>query len=273
MSESVESTAPEVQSHTVVVAAPEALPISEDIVVVAKTREEMETAQHDLISWVDPKIAALERDVVEAETNLGVAKKSKWATASFRKTLKIAKDRVSYYQRIRAALLAGYVIMPDLPGATVAVRTSQHKPRENVLKSSWNHRDLPQAVSDGSDIGTGRYVDPTLKYETWDETGKDTTGRETTTHLAVATGFDTEFSFPVKLVKPQVLDATSRAMVRKIFDEIGIIGAGSAKPGKKLRPTFAHGDPIVLGRVVRYEGAKRFSCAFLITWWVDTKTI
>jgi len=249
------------------------LPVSEHIVVVAKTREEMEVAQRGLIGWIGPKIAGLEQDVVEAQTNLDTATKRKWATTSFKKALGLAQGRLGYYKRIEAALVAGYVIMPDLPGTTVAVRTSQGSPRRTKHKSTWGRRDLPQALSDGSDVGKGKYVDPNMRYTHWTETGKDARGNDQTTHIARAHSFDSEFAFPVALVKPQILDAASQAMLLKVFDEIGIIGAGSARPGQRLQATQVHGDPILLGRVVRYEGIKRFTCAFLITWWLDTRTI
>jgi len=273
---SVALTSPEGQALAAEPPAPpqEApLPVAEDIVVVAKTREEMETAQRSLVAWIEPKIQGLELDVAEAQTNLDTATKRKWATASFRKALTLAQGRVAYYQRIKAALLAGYVIMPDMPGVTIAVRTSQSRPRAITHKSTHWGKTLPSATSDGSPPGKGRYVDPAIKYATWQEQSKDAQGRDKTTHIARARSFDPEFEFPITLVKPQILDETSRAMVHKIFDEIGIIGAGSPKPGQKLHATTLHGDPIVLGRVVRYEGTKRFSCAFLITWWLDTKTI
>lgn len=268
-----ESKSIEVVAIPVVAAEPPPLPIADDIVVIAKTREEMERAQSYLVSWVDPKIAGLERDLAEAQTNLDLAVKRKWGTAAFRKSVALLSGRVAYYQRIRAALLAGYVIMPDMPGTTIAVRTAKLRPPQKPIRSKYYGTVLPSATSDGSAVGEGRYIDPAVKYKTWDETGKDSSGRDTTTHLAQALDFDTEFEFPVKFVKPQILDDTSRAMMHKIFDEIGVIGVGSPKPGKKLRATTLHGDPIVLGRVVRYEGTKRFSCAFLVTWWLDTKTI
>ena len=273
---SVALAAPDPQAIVVEPPAPplEApLPIAEDIVVVAKTREEMETAQRSLVGWIEPKIQGLEQEVVEAQTNLDTATKRKWATTSFKKALTVAVGRVAYYQRIRSALLAGYVIMPDMPGITIAVRTSQHRPRATTHKSTYWGKTLPSATSDASPVGKGRYVDPAIKYATWQEQGKDTQGRDQTIQVARARSFDPEFEFPVKLVKPQILDDTSRAMMHKIFDEIGIIGAGSPKPGQKLHATTLHGDPIMLGRVVRYEGTKRFTCAFLITWWLDTKTL
>jgi hypothetical protein len=250
------------------------LPIAEDIVVIAKTREEMAVAQRSLIGWIGPKIAVLEQEVVEAQTNLDIATKRKWATVAFKKALTVAQGRLGYYRRIGAALEAGYVIMPDLDGATIAVRTSQQRPRKTVHKSRWSTTDLPRVLSDGSDAGKGAYVDPNMRFEHWERTDKDERGNDRTMHMAKAHSFDSEFAFPVMLVKPQILDAANQAMLLKVFDEIGIVGAGSGKPGQKLRATEQlHGDPILLGRVVNYEGNKRRTCAFLITWWVDTKAI
>jgi hypothetical protein len=258
-------------------AEPELPAVAEDIVVVAKTREDMEVAQLQLRGWVDQKIATLEHEVSEAQANLDMATKRKWATAPFRKALTLVQGRVGYYRRMAAALKAGYVIMPDMPGMTIAVRTSQRHPRRAVRESrAWN-TSLPGATSDGSEPGKGRYISPDIKYETWSQnTTPDAQGRVTTKHLARARSFDPEFAFPVKFVKPQIFDDTSKAMLHKIFDEIGIIGIGSPKPGARLPSTTVttvNRDPIVLGRIVRYEGPKRFTCAFLISWWLDTKAL
>lgn len=277
------STAVVIAETTTLATAPEAaepepeLPeVAEDIVVVAKTREDMQLAQLQLRGWVDKKIATLENEVTEAQANLDMATKRKWATAPFRKALTLVQGRVGYYQRMKAALEAGYVIMPDMPGMTIAVRTSQRGPRRATRKShAWNTT-LPSATSDGSEPGKGRYISPDIKYDTWSKQAQDSQGRQTTTHLARARSFDPEFEFPVKFVKPQIFDETSRAMLLKVFDEIGIIGIGSPKPGARLPSTTVtrvDRDPIVLGRIVRYEGPKRFTCAFLIAWWLDTKAL
>jgi len=250
------------------------VPVRNDIVVVAETREEMADAQRSLVGWIQPKIAQMAQDVAEAQANVDLATTRKWSTVAFKKALVRAQGRLTYYQKIGAALEAGYVIMPDLPGVTIAVRTSQSRPRQTRYESRWSRRELPTALSDGSVVGEGKYVDPNMKFHRWDKTDKDERGNDRTTHIAKAHSFDSEFEFPVALVKPQVLDATNKAMLLKIFDEIGIIGAGSARPGQKLEATKQlHGDPILLGRVVRYEGRERITCAFLITWWLDTKTI
>jgi len=255
--------------------AEEPLPeVADDIVVVAKTSAEMEVAQKGLIAWVDRKIATIERDVVEAQTNLDTAVKRKWSTTAFKKALTIAKGRVVYYQKMKVALEAGYVIMPDMPGVTIAVRTSQTRPRQTVRESRYYGQMLPGATSDGSPAGKGQYIAPNIKYHQWQTATKDAQGRDQITHHARANRFNREFEFPVKFVKPQIFDETSKAMLHKVFDEIGIIGIGSPKPGQKLPATTTiNRDPIVLGRIVRYEGPKRFTCAFLITWWLDTKAL
>lgn len=274
-----ESTSAElvVEEPTAVVPTQEAapsIPVSTDIVVIAKDPEEMAIAQKNLVDWAKNKIAVLKSEADEAKTNLELAIKRKWGATAFKRAVTTANGRVVYYEKILAALEAGYVIIPDMPAQTISIRTSRKAPMADTKVSSWNHTNLPSAESDGSAAGKGRYVSPAIEFKTWSDTKKLTDGRESTTHYARATGYSEGFDFPLALVKPQILDDTNRAMVHKIFDEIGILGAGSARPGKKLPATSTtRPDPIVLGRIVRQEGTKRFSCAFLITWWLDTRTI
>ena len=245
----------------------------EDIVVIAKSPEEMATAQHALIGWCDSKISAMELELRDAEENVKLAQLRKWKIAPFRKNADLAQGRVAYYQRMKAALEAGYVIVPDMPAQTLVVRTGKREPRRQQTDSSYYGRTLPQAKSDGAPVGKGQYVSPEFKRYNWDTRSKDSAGRESIVHHSRVRGFDTEFAFPMLAVKPQVLDEVGVAMARKVFDEIGILPAGSGPSPAKLRSTTAIPDPIVVGRIVRYEGTKRIACAFLITWWLDSRTL
>ena len=70
-----------------------------------------------------------------------------------------------------------------------------------------------------------------------------------------------DVGFPFTMAKPQILDATGKAMARKIFDEVGILPRRRAK-----------GDPMVVGRIIyKGSGYDEKSISFLITWFVDTK--
>lgn len=240
-----------------------------DIVVIAKSPAEMEIAQRGLVAWATDRIQRLEVEAIEAETNLEQAKKSKWKVAPWKKAAALARGRVIYYQKIRAALEDGYVIMPDLPAQTLAVRTTASGPSFRTLESSWHRSALPDATTDSPPIGGGKYVSPDVEYKTWSGSEGEG-GQKKTTYYARAIGFG-DIDFPMTLVKPQILSETNRAMALKIFDEIGILPAGSGG-GRMLRAT-KQPDPVVIGRIVRTEGARRIVCAFLITWWVDSRAL
>jgi hypothetical protein len=244
----------------------------EDIVVIAKSPEEMATAQHALVGWCDSKISVMEMEAREAAENVNQAQKRKWKVAPFRKTYELAQGRVAYYQRMKAVLEAGYVIVPDMPAQTLVIRTGQREPRHQKTDSTYYGHTLPQAKSDGAPVGKGQYVSPEYKRHNWDTSSKDSAGRESITHHSRVRGFDTEFAFPMLAVKPQVLDEVGKAMALKVFDEIGILPAGSG-PKKTMMRATTMPDPIVVGRIVRYEGAKRIVCSFLITWWLDSRTL
>lgn len=71
-----------------------------------------------------------------------------------------------------------------------------------------------------------------------------------------------ELEFPLAIAHPVVMDATSHAMALKIFDRIGIVP-------QSLR----HGDPIVLGQIIRKQGWQTKTASFLIAWYLDVRTL
>lgn len=241
-------------------------PAGGDMVVIAKSASEMEVAQKSLVGWVDNRITGLLQELTEAETNLELAKKSKWRTAPWKKAVDDVNGRVVYYEKMKEALLAGYVIIPDLPAGLIAVRTTEKQPAHKTHKAGYSNMFLPSAKTDSPPVGEGAYVSPEINYDR----GSDTTtenDRKVTRHWAMAESFQ-GVDFPMTLVKPQILEETNRAMALNVFDEIGILPAGLTR-----RQMLKGVDPIVLGRIVRTEGKQRIACAFLITWWISTATL
>lgn len=247
--------------------------VHNDIVVLARNPSEMTAAQGALISWADRRIALLKQEVVTAQENLDIAKKNKWKTSGWVAALSRATQRVEFYEKVKAALEAGYCIMPDLPAQTIAVRTDKRRPPSKVVKSSTHYgQHVPEVQTSSPALGEGRYVDPRPETVTWDETTKNAQGVDVTRYFAEATQFNEQFDFPMRLVRPEILEDTSRAMLLKIFDEIGILP--TARSGMSPLPaTLSHNDPVVVGRIVRKQGYKRHVINFLIAWWVDSRNL
>jgi len=65
------------------------------------------------------------------------------------------------------------------------------------------------------------------------------------------------------MAKPRIMEATSRAMALKIFDDFGIL------------PAQRKGDPMIIARIIdpRSRSYSDKHVSFLITWHLDTRTL
>lgn len=218
--------------------------------LVALTPADMAPAQTFLSEWCDRKIAALEVERTDHETNLELATEHGWKHESVARVLTRLGRQISYYQKIKAAVDAGFVIVPNFPVTLFAVRVNREKQPEQVKDSKWsNFRAKPQQLP----AGEGRYVDDQLHYRDESTTEQLADGK-TKTH------YD-EVDFPVTTVKPAVMAATARAMALRIFDQMGIVQ--NAAPGH---------DPIVVGQLLDPRGNGRLT-TFFVAWWLDTSTL
>jgi hypothetical protein len=246
----------------------------EDVVVLARSPQEMEVAQRGLLKWADKRLARLALAVDEAKENLAIAATRKWKREPWIVQVKKAEAHVVFYTKVRAALAEGYCIMPDLPIQILAVRTNRKRPSKQTTRSDYGNPEahLADVTPPGLPAGEGRYVDNKVDFTRWSTTKKDERGNDHITNHARAAGFDEEFDFPMRLVKPQVLDDTGRALALKIFDEIGILPATNT--GARAS-AMATSDPVVVGRIIRKTGPynKRQVLTFLISWWIDTSQI
>jgi hypothetical protein len=245
---------------------------NEDVVVLARSPQEMVVAQQGLVLWAERRLDRLRAALVERQENLAIAKKRKWKQGGWIKQVKIAEGRITFYEKVKTALEAGYCIMPDLPVQLLAVRTNKRRPRRREVSSSYGNPEhqLSDAAPNALPAGDGRYVTPSVFIDRWSRTEKnEKTGRDEITNFARAAAYDEEFDFPMKFVKPQILDATGQALALKLFDEIGILPATQ----HRRLSAMATSDPVVVGRIVREEKKHRHVLTFLITWWIDTSQI
>jgi hypothetical protein len=241
----------------------------ENIFVAASTLEEMNAAQKNLIIWAGKKIEKLKDELKAAEVNLELAKKRKWATEPFKRIVALATKKGQYYEKIRAALEAGYTIIPDMPMDIFAIRTTKKSPSKNYATTSTQYgggASPNDQVSNSPALGTGKFVSPQAFIQTRAYEKKDDKGNITPMEKAWATEFDEAIDFPFKMAKPSVLNATAKALGQKFFDEIG--GAPSRQQARK-------GDPMVIGRIF-YGGKNPWQqkgISFLVTWFIDSKDL
>ncbi len=239
---------------------------------VALTPTDVPAAQAGIADWCREKIITLGQELREQRQNLAEAKRMLWRHHGWTTAITKTKARMIYYAKIRAAVRAGYLIVPNFECEVMAVRVKRDKPREkdeHQTVSSYGRNEpsasLTRATPELLPPGLGRYVDDELFYKTNSYADTDREGKPIRRLRYTTTGYDVP-DFPVLAVKPEVMDATGRAMALRIFDRIGVV------TGRKQ-------DPLVIGELID-PGAnlaawpnqqKRVS--FFIAWWLNTEDL
>ena len=224
--------------------------------LIALTPADMVPAQTELLGWCDRKIAAVEQELADLKTNLELATEHGWKHRSVEASLNRTAKRVLYYQKLKAAVAAGYLIVPNFPVSVFAVRVQRDKQRE-VTSDYKYRRDYKTARPELLPAGEGRYVDVDEELFTvdasYDERLPD--GKTKRVSRYVSADYD-EVDFPMVAVKPAILQATARAMALKIFDQLGLVENQSGR------------DPIVVGQLIDPRGNGR-RATFFIAWWLN----
>lgn len=229
----------------------------DDQTLVALTPLQMGLAQHELGAWCDRKIAAVRTELRDLETNLELATEHGWKHRSVAATVERTKKRIVYYEKIKTAIAAGYVIVPNFPVNVFAVRVQRR--RQQARTSDYATSEKFKATPELLPTGEGRYVDERVFTTSAEYTAKNYEGKEITRTRYTSAEYD-DVDFPVSLVKPMVAEATARAMALKLFDQLGIVQ-------DRMR-----GDPIVVGQLLDPRGNGRRVTLF-IAWWLDTETL
>lgn len=234
--------------------------------VYALTPREIGPAQAQLADWCQQKMRALGKDYAELKANLTVATRNRWSRGGLQKAVAMTKRRIIYYKKIQSALRAGFLIIPNLPIDVIAVRVNRGSPpwKEGTYATDVNTAKpgiLPQ--------GEGHYVDEMTKIRDLSVTDKE--GKR---HRRVEAGdFSDEIDFPVLAVKPQIMEATARAMALKLFDRIGLAHNNAANSSRRIRRS----DPFVVGQILDPKrGHSSWSptlVTFFIAWWLDTEAL
>ena len=231
--------------------------------VSATTPLEMSQAQDSLIAWCARKIESMKHEAAELAENLAIAMKNKWRTSTLKRHADLAAKRVTFYEKIKAALEAGYCIVPNFPITIFAIRTEKEKPLKKVYVGIWRTGGSFMQDAQILPIGEGEYKDPNPFVSTSEKQITDDSGQKKTQYTKWATKFDDEIEFPIQMAKPKIMKATSRAMALKIFDQFGLFDQ-------------VKGDPIITGEILdpRPTGSGvRKHITFIIGWHLDVRDL
>lgn len=221
--------------------------------------EQLAHAQTGLVAWAEEKVRTLRAQFEEQGRALEDAARTPFSNqqAQWRRELNKTGEVIDFYEKVRDALAAGYIIVPDFPINVFAIRTDADAPSGETVSHTYHRRmEFPQAPG-VLPAGEGRNVAPipATRHEDF-KNEKDEIRRRW-----VATTFR-EVAFPARLVRAEILTATQKALALKVFDEVGMVG------------TPRKADPIVVGKIIdprdKYRQRK---IAFFIVWWLDTATL
>lgn len=231
-------------------------PDLENITVSATSPGAIPHMQEGILHWVRAKLIVVQRELDETEKALAHAVKNKWASGALRNAVSRLEQFENYYSKIQSALEAGYCLFPNTEATVFSVRVNTRRPKPHGTFERW--RPVLALESGSLPKGVGRYVsvEPTLRSE---QRADVTTEKHEVTTWWERDEFR-DVAFPVIACKPELMEVSSQAMSRGIFDELGLVGVRDRK-----------GDPVIVGRITGPGGRHRVT--FLIGWWVDTRAL
>lgn len=243
-------------------------PVTGDIEVIAETPQEMQDSNSALIAWCEQKIKALRVDHIELDASYKAAVEHKWKSSTLKRHAELAKKRVEFYRKLKTALEHGFYIVPTFPVRIFAVRTTKEKPLALVStsESSWNGGEKEQKYSPLPQ-GEGDYKNPfpeIWRTDITSELPEEKRAKGVKQFSYYAKDFQ-DLDFPLNMARPRIMEATSRAMALKLFDDFGVL----PNPYRKA-------DPMIIARIKdpRSPGwGERRSVSFIIAWALDTKTL
>lgn len=230
--------------------------------VIAVNPQQMAEAQSTTIDWISAKLAAAEHELEEADRLHEQLVGRAMRTDTAKRMMDRAAKRVRFYEKVKAALAAGYYIIPPFPLQLFAVRTDRKGPTANRSESArgpWANEVKARSLP----IGEGRYINPLPVRELVDEERRpvagDQTGKTQLIPIYANTEFRDELDLPVRALKPQLIEAVGKALEQKIFDALGIA------------PAYRDPDPIIAGQIARPDGQGHLT--FFVAWWLDERDL
>lgn len=228
--------------------------------IIATTPQAMQEAQQTTTRWVERKIDGARAELVEVEATRAALIRAGAETKRVARLAKLAERRIRFYEKIKAALDAGYVIIPPFAVQAFAIRVPENSvPSAERSRNSWTGDESTRRLA----IGEGRYVHPRPARERIDtETEKlphdPTKTREVAIYENKADWLRVDI--PVIAQKPQIIDAVKGAMDKLLFDALGIA------------PAYRDADPIIVGQITHWRDRGN-PVTFFVAWWMDERDL
>lgn len=251
--------------------------------LVALNPAQMEAARGDMKSWLEQKLAVIERDIVEANAALNEARKNGWATQALTSARNRAVDDETFYNKILIAVEAGHTVIPEFPVEVFAIRRhAEEKPYsityQGAVAASATGSAQP-SETDCAPAGAGHYRNPQPWTSSSTRENKAPGAQERGeprwyTTVYRGSGPVGPIPFPAMVARSPIMRATAAAMKDKVFDQIGVCHPVIADVATATRRTEARarraGDPLVIGQILHKKVGSQQKCvSFIIAWYLN----
>lgn len=232
----------------------------------ASTPREMVESHNAMIEWCNHKIAMVQNEATELRSAYEHARMRKWKSDTLKRHADLADKRVVYYTKFKTALGAGYCVVPNFPVTLFAIRTTAKKPKHGYAWLTSSHMKNFEQEAKVLPQGDGEYKNPQpVILEDPTNIKEEGISYKQKVHPVWADRWD-DLEFPANMARLHVMEAATRAMALKVFDELGMLPADH-----KRNP-----DPILVGRLIdprpQSYGPKKV-VSFMIAWHIDTRTL
>lgn len=226
--------------------------------LIALGPHQLADAQTKLIAWCDDKLDSLKSELATAHGVIEALRTANMSDARGRRLVTGIRKREAFYEKLKAALAAGYYILPPIPHQTFAIRSKHAAPPPNRMTGhSWKADEPTPPILP---VGEGEYHNATVQREVVDTHDvKQNDGKTITKYVYENTAWK-DIEFPFFPVKPEIIAATGRALQAKVFDWLGVA------------PSYRAVDPMVIG-CIRHWKPHTGPVHFFVAWWLDTDTL
>lgn len=259
---------------------PDAITVVSPTHLVATNPTEMAEARVGAKEWLTAKLAEIETNIIECNRAINVAKENGWATGALTASRNRAVDDETFYNKVLAALEAGFTIIPDFPLEIFAVRRgepeAQGQQEYNGAVNAGNTWMGRPAQPDYAPAGAGEYRNPQPYTSTSIRENRAPNAQERNEPRYFTTVYRSGYPvgpivFPSTTARSPVMQATSNAMAEKVFDQVGVclpvVQQGSRR---QVQQGARAGDPLVIGQVVRKRvGSQQKVISFIIAWYLN----
>jgi len=218
--------------------------------------------QLQLVEWCREKHAEVRRELDVMNDAIQKAREGGFKTRAMSAAAKKLEAGDAFYSKVLQALEAGYMLFPPIEGSSIevlAIRSSDGEHGFERTLQSWGRPGGEQ----GADIlpaGEGSYVSPVIHWQKGGvEKVQNRDGSTTDKQVWYPLNDLAAPDFPLVMARSQCIDATNRAMVELVFDDIAIYPANARK------------DPVILGRI--FDPTRKRWLNFLVSWRVDKRDL